>query len=153
VFGGIGALITSGIFGSSGAGASTAVFGLMSMMGFGIALFYPVMLVLGALISPWIYGGIHHLTLALFGGVTKSYTHTVRVVGYSHAAYFWCVIPIIGPFAALILTVISLVVGLDETHKCGVGKALGAVLLIPGICCMCWCGFNFFAGFNAGLRP
>ena len=35
---------------------------------------------------------------------------------------------IVGAFATLILTIISMIVGLEETHKCGTGKAVIAVL-------------------------
>ena len=45
-------------------------------------------------------------------------------------------------------------VGLDETHKCGVGKALLAIFLVPALCCLCWCGLQgSLAAIGASATP
>jgi hypothetical protein len=143
--GGLGALSAMGGKGASAGGAG-AIMGIMSAVGIFIAILYPIMFVIQALIAPWIIGGIHHLMLVLLKGATRSYSHTVRVVGYAWAANFWIVIPIVGPLAAMVFSLIAQTVGLDETHKCGIGKAIGAIVLPIVLCCLCYCGFSFLVG-------
>lgn len=156
LIGGLGALSLGALGGSSGgsggAGAAgSAIFGFMSVLGIGMAILYPLMFVCGALFAPWIYGGIHHLTLTLLKGATRSYTHTVRVVGYSYASYFWFLIPGVGAFAGMASMLISLITGLDETHRCGTGNATLAVFLIPGACCVCGCAMQVMLGVAGGM--
>jgi hypothetical protein len=43
-----------------------------------------------------------------------------------------------------------MVVGLDETHKCGIGKALLAVFLIPALCMCCYIAFAVVVGASSG---
>ena len=121
---------------SSGPGAMIAVMGAMGA--FSIIL-YPVLFSLSALVSPWISGGFYHLMLMLFRGATKPYTSTVRVMGYSNAATMWMVIPGIGSLISLGFHLVLTVIGLDETHKCGVGKAVAAVLVPVVLICGCCC--------------
>jgi hypothetical protein len=142
-FGGLGMLAAMGSGGKGSGGAGAAIFGMMGAIGVFAAILYPVMLMIQALIGPWIIGGLQHLTLMLVGGATKSYTHSVRVVGYGWASYFWILVPCVGPFIWLIIMAISLTVGHDETHKCGIGKALVAVFGIPLLCMCCY----FILGF------
>ncbi len=144
LMGGIGAMSAMGTKGA--AGGAGAIMGIMSAVGIFVAILYPVMFVIQALIMPWIIGGVHHLMLVLMKGATRSYSHTVRVVGYAWAGNFWIVVPIVGPLAALVFGLIAQVVGLDETHKCGIGKAIGAIALPIVLCCLCYCGFSFLVG-------
>lgn len=130
---------------SSGPGVMLAVMGAMGV--FAIVL-YPVMFALSALISPWISGGFYHLMLMLFRGATKPYTSTVRVMGYSNAGTMWMVIPGIGSLVSLGFHLVLTVIGLDETHKCGVGKAVAAVLVPVVLLCGCCC-FGYLAIFAA----
>ncbi|MFO0762049.1 MAG: hypothetical protein U0359_36755 [Byssovorax sp.] len=148
LMGGIGAMSAMGAKGAPG--AAGAVMGIMSAIGIFIAILYPIMFVIQALIAPWIIGGVHHLMLVLLKGATRSYSHTVRVVGYAWAGNFWIVVPIVGPLAAMIFGLIAQVVGLDETHKCGIGKAIGAIVMPLVLCCICYCGFSFLIGMIGG---
>lgn len=141
-----GGLAMLGSMGSSAGGAGAAVAGMMAGVGIFAAIIYPIIFVIEALITPWIGGGVHHLILMLMKGTTKSYSHSVRVSGYAWAGFFWLVIPCIGGFATLIFFIIALVVGLDETHKCGVGKALVAVIAPPFVCFCCYFLFGVFMG-------
>ena len=111
----------------------------------------PVLYAMGGLINPWISGGLHHLALAMLGGTTRPYSSTVRVVAYASATQIFAWVPGLGGLAALGLNVISMVMGLDETHKCGMGKAVAAVLLpwvLFGVCC-CGCYLLMFVGLSA----
>jgi len=143
VFGGIATMMTGSHGKGSPAGAGAAL-GMMGAMGLFAIIVYPVMGAIGGFIGPWISGGMYHLTLMLFKGASRSYMSTVRVAGYTHAIHFWMMIPIlgylIGWLPAAIFGIISTVVGLDETHKCGTGKAVAATFLIPGLLSLCCCG-------------
>jgi hypothetical protein len=123
-------------FGSKGSGMMV---GVMGAMGVFAILVYPLMFAISALITPWISGGIYHLMLLLFRGATRSYTSTVRVCGYSNAATLWMVIPGVGGLVSVGFHLVLTVIGLDETHKCGVGKAVAAVLVPMVLVCGCCC--------------
>ncbi|MEP7121784.1 MAG: YIP1 family protein [Byssovorax sp.] len=122
-----------------GAGGMGMVVGMMGAMGVAVVIAYPLILAIVALIGPWISGGIYHLMLMLMKGATKPYTNTVRVCGYSNAATMWMVIPGIGGLVSIGFSIVLTVVGLDETHKCGTGKAVAAVLIPMVLLCGCCC--------------
>ena len=127
------------IFGRAGLGAASAGFGV------GIGLLYLVMITvgqaMGGFINPWIIGGIHHLVLMLFGGTTRSFDHTVRAFGYAMgAATAWGLIPLFGAFPMMVYALKNVAQAYDETHQCGVGKAVLAMLLPLIVCCACYAG-------------
>lgn len=139
---GAGVMLGAPVLGSSKSstpGATAAIAG----MSIGIGLIYAVMAVImwavmGA-IRPFLAGGLHHVLLLLFGGVgeRKTFMHTVRVAAYTEgSSTIWMWIPIAGPFIALYFMTKGFVQGYDETHRCGVGKAL-LVILAPAFCCCC----------------
>jgi hypothetical protein len=120
----------------------------------GIGVFYALVLTMagaiGAVTRPFLWGGLHHVVLLLFGGVgpRKTFMHTVRVAAYAEgAAAPWIWIPIAGPFLVLYYGIKDLVVGYDETHGCGIGRALLA-LSAPFLCC---CGCNALVIGLAGI--
>ncbi|MBK8251346.1 MAG: hypothetical protein IPK82_01590 [Polyangiaceae bacterium] len=128
--------------GKGSSGAISGAFGAGLTMGIGI--FYAVLITfssaVGAAIRPLLWGGLHHLLLMMLGGIgeRKTFMHTVRVAAYAEGASMpWIWIPIAGPFIAMFYGIRNLVVGYDETHKCGTGKAT-LVLFAPFICC-CLC--------------
>ena len=111
-------------------------------VGFGIfyALIITVSSAVGAAGRAFIWGGIHHIVLLLFGGVgaQKSFMHTVRAAAYAEgSAMPWLWIPIAGPFIAAFYGIRNTVIGYDEAHHCGIGRAVIA-LFSPAICC-CGC--------------
>ncbi len=122
-----------------GSGSPGAMMGVMGAMGVFAIVAYPILFALSALIGPWISGGIYHLMLMMLGGATRPYTNTVRIVGYSNASTMWMIIPGVGSLISLGFHLVLTVIGLDETHKCGVGKAVGAVLLPIVLICGCCC--------------
>lgn len=124
-------------FGS--AGGPGMVLGMMGAMGLFACIAYPVMFAMSALIAPWISGGVYHLMLMMMKGATKPYTNTVRVSGYANASTIWMVIPGVGWLIAMGFHLVLTVIGLDETHKCGTGKAVAAVLVPLILFCGCCC--------------
>lgn len=137
--GGVVAASLSGTSRGTGPGGPGMMLGIMGAMGLFAVIAYPIMFALIALITPWISGGVYHLMLMLMKGATKPYTNTVRVLGYSNAATIWMVIPGIGSLVSLGFHLVLTVVGLDETHKCGIGKAVAAVLIPMVVVCGCCC--------------
>jgi hypothetical protein len=142
----IGGVMTSAMSGTSGrggggfgAGGPAAMIGIMGAMGVFAIILYPFLFALSALITPWISGGLYHLLLVLMKGATKPYTSTVRVLGYSNAATLWMVIPGIGGLISVGFHLVLTIIGLDETHKCGIGKAVAAVLIPLVLLCGCCC--------------
>jgi hypothetical protein len=138
-----------------GGGPAAAMMGIFGVMGIGVAILYPIQFMISALVGPWISGGIYHLMLSILKGASKSYTHTVRVTAYAHAAYFWLIVPGFGGLIVMIVSLVSNIVGLDATHKCGMGKAVAAVLGPVVVFCTCCCLIYFlaFAGAAASAPP
>jgi hypothetical protein len=122
-----------------GAGGTGMLLGFIGAMGLLVVIVYPLILAMLSLTLPWIFGGVYHLMLMLMKGATKPYTNTVRVSGYSNAATLWLVIPGIGGLVAIGFHLVLTVIGLDETHKCGTGKAVAAVLIPMVLFCGCCC--------------
>ncbi|RLB60579.1 MAG: hypothetical protein DRI90_13420 [Deltaproteobacteria bacterium] len=124
-------------FGSHKAGAA------MAGMGIGMGILAWLLMVVGGCIAgfigPWIGGGIHHLVLAMVGGVgqDKDYAHSVRVNAFAQsAAYLWAPIPGVGGLVSLGFSAKNHIEGYDITHGCGGGKAFLA-WFSPVICCCC----------------
>lgn len=81
---------------------------------------------------------VFHLFLMLFGGATRGFTGTFRVVAYAQACQVFGLLPICGGLIALVWGVVAQIVGLDAVHRSGPGKATAAVL-VPGLlCCGCF---------------
>jgi hypothetical protein len=157
-FGALG-LLSAAASGGRGGGAGLAL-GVMAGMGVFAAVLYPLMFAFSGFVNPWVQGGIIHLSLALLGGTRRPYQSTVRVAAYAHGPMALVLIPCVGFFAAPIAQIVSLVVGVDEAHQCGVGKALLAVLLFPVLCCGVYFAFTVamgalgaFANLAANGRP
>ncbi len=139
-----------------GKGGSSALTGAMAAgFSFGIGIVYAVLITasasVGAAARPFIWGGLHHVLLMMLGGIgeRKTFMHTVRVAAYAEgSAMPWIWIPIAGPFIAMFFGIKNIVVGYDETHRCGVGKAT-LVLFAPFLCC-CACNLILVA---LGLLP
>ncbi len=136
-----------------GGSAAAPIFAIMTAVGVGVGIALPFLYALGGLISPWIAGGLHHIALAIVGGTSKSYSHTVRVSGYTLAGQLWAAIPMVGGLIAAVFMLISLVTGLDETHKSGMGKAVFAALAPFLLLCLCYCGCAALSGFMQASVP
>lgn len=99
-----------------------------------VAVVGPFLVVLGMLLA----AAVFHLFLMLFGGVTRGFSGTLRVVAYAQACQIFGLLPICGGLIALVWGVVAQIVGLDAVHRSGPGKAAAAVL-VPGLlCCGCF---------------
>ena len=145
VFGMVSAGLMIGMPALGGGKTSPGGTAIAAGLTFGLGLFYAAVITVGGAmkraVRPFLWGGLHHVLLMMLGGIgeRKSFMHTVRVVAYAEgSAMPWIWIPVAGPFIAMFFGVKNLVVGYDETHRCGIGKAL-LVLAAPFLCC-CGCG-------------
>ncbi len=134
IAGAFGALAALAEGGSKGGGGAAVIFAIVGAVGVFAVVVYPMLFAASSFINPWIQGGIAHLSLALLGGTKRPYQSTVRVAAYASGPLALLLIPCVG-MAAAVCQIISFVVGLDETHECGIGKATIAVLLFPTLCC------------------
>ena len=81
--------------------------------------------------------GIIHLCLMMVGGVRQPYEATLRVLGYAQGSTAWLqVIPFLGPLVGGIWALVIEVIGLAQAHEIPTSKALLAVLLPIGFCCV-----------------
>jgi hypothetical protein len=151
-----GLLIGMPALGGGKSSGGAALSGAMAAgFSFGIGIVYAILITasaaIGAAARPFIWGGLHHVLLMMLGGIgeRKTFMHTVRVAAYAEGASMpWIWIPIAGPFIAMFFGIKNLVVGYDETHRCGTGKAT-LVLFAPFLCC-CACNALLLA---FGLLP
>jgi hypothetical protein len=90
-------------------------------------------------IALFVSAGITHLFLMLFQGASRGFGATLTVYGYSYGLYLLLAIPGCGSFIAAVWQVVVVIIGLAHAQRCGVPKALGAVLL-PVVVFACCCG-------------
>jgi hypothetical protein len=105
-----------------------------------LAVLGPFLVALGMLLT----SAVFHLFLMLFGGATRGFSGTLRVVAYAQACEIFGLLPICGWPIAVVWGAVVQIVGLDAVHRSGPGKAAAAVL-VPGLLC-CGCvaiGYGF----------
>jgi hypothetical protein len=96
-------------------------------------IFTPVKVAIGL----FIFGGLLHLCLMLFGGASRPFEATFRVAGYATgAAYLFCVVPLCGGLVTLVYLIVLTTIGLARVHQTTTGKALMAVLAPFIVCCV-----------------
>lgn len=94
----------------------------------GVGAVYGIMIGVIALVGIFIYAGLTHAFVKMFGG-TGSYTDTFNALAYSAAPstiVSW--IPFVG-FLAAIYAIILSIFGISEYHQLSKGKAFGALIL------------------------
>lgn len=109
-----------------------------------ILVFSPLLTVLGI----FIWSGIVHLCLTIFGGAKGSYDTTLRVVAYGSAPAVWAVIPAVGGFIGSIWSIVIEIIGLAEAHGTTGGRAAAAVLVPIALCCVVALAFAGLAAFS-----
>jgi hypothetical protein len=146
-FGGSGSLLKSipnlppemrdALASSGGAGAAGAVFGI---------ILAPIFAIIGL----FIWSAIVHLVLQLIGALndsTAGFEGTLRSAAYASVAQLAYIVPVVGPLAGFVWSVILQVLGLASLHRTTQGKALAGVLIPVAICCVCIIvGVMMFAG-------
>jgi hypothetical protein len=112
---------------------------MFGKFGFGLSGFFVFDLILTPLkviIGLFVFAAILHLCLMMFGGASRAFETTFRVVGYgTGATYLLCLIPVCGGLAALIYLIVVCTIGLARAHQTTTGKALMAVLTPFIVCC------------------
>ena len=113
-----------------GAGRFGDVLGLGASTAF--LLFAPIAMVLGI----FIFGGITHLCLMLFGGANRSFETTLRVFCYAGgSANIFLLVPFCGSTITWIATLVLDCIGLARAHETDAWKPVAAVLLPFVVCC------------------
>ena len=135
VFGGLIDAMTAGMASSTGGAASSLPIQTIIRGGSGIAGI--VIIPISAVVVAFIMAGVYHLILMMVGGATQSYEATFRVVTYaSGATMLLQIIPICGPMAGVIWSLVCVIIGLSRVHQTDTWKAVVAVLAPSVICCL-----------------
>lgn len=101
-----------------------------------------VMAVVGLFAGPfaavyWVFlwGGVVHLLLMLFGGARGGFEASARVQGYASATALLNVIPFVGGMIGMVWSLVVQIVGLGAAHQSGYGRSAAAVLTPLLVCC------------------
>lgn len=78
-------------------------------------------------IALFVWSGLVHACLMLYGGANTGFQSTFRVLSYSSVTAVFSAIPIVGTIASLWAFYLG-TVGLRETHETSTGKAAAAIL-------------------------
>lgn len=115
-----------------------------------ILLFAPIGTVVGTFFS----SALIHGALMVLGVASRGFGATLRAICYSGAASPLAIIPILGPFAAVLWTWFLQIRGVAVLHGVPTGKAAIAVLLPTILCCACgvWVWSALLFSIFAGLR-
>jgi hypothetical protein len=104
------------------------------------ATIYGLMIVLWpviAVIVTCIAAGVFHLSLMLCQGARQPFETTFRTYCYSWgSARPLQFIPVCGGLATFIWAIVAMCIGIAKTHEITTGRAVLAVLLPIGVCCM-----------------
>jgi hypothetical protein len=112
----------------------------------GMLLVWPILFV----VTLFLGSGVIHLMLMLVQATDRSPTGfegTVKVYAYAQVAGLASLVPVIGGLAYPIWALVLSVIGYAIVHRTTQGRALAAVLLLAGLCCICV--FLFAVGFGA----
>ncbi len=77
----------------------------------------------------FVYSAVYHLFLWMVGGNKKGYEATFRAFAYAQGPQFFQIVPLIGPFIAIVWSYVLLVIGFREVQGISTGKSLFATLL------------------------
>ncbi len=100
---------------------------------FGAALAMPLLMI----VSTFISSGIWQLSLMICGGARQPFETTFRTTCYAMgSASLFSMLPVCGSWIGLVWALVCLCIGLAKTHEINTGRAVGAVLLPVGVCCV-----------------
>lgn len=94
-----------------------------------LALFQVVFSPLATVLGVVVLGSIFHFFLILFGSGSAGWRATVQALGYSTAAQVLLILPKIGGFLSLILSLVFLTYGLQTFHRSALWRVVLALLL------------------------
>jgi hypothetical protein len=105
--------------------------------GFGLVLhviLLPVFIVIGLFIA----AAILHFCCLIVGALTGSqsgFEGSFRAMAYSQVSSLAAIIPVAGPFVAVVWWIVLTVMGVQRLHRTTQGKAVAAVLIPIVVCC------------------
>lgn len=124
-----------GALGGGGADGGAAFGAMMASSLVGAVIGLAIGMICSA-IGIFLWSGIVHLFLMMFGGANYGYEATFRVIAYTQCVTAPLVlIPICGQFVQFICSLVFWIIGLSRIHDTSGGKAAGAVLLPFVVCC------------------
>ena len=100
---------------------------------FGMLFLVVITMIVSLFVMPialFIWSGLVHVCLILYGGANTGFQATFRVLSYSSVTAVFSAIPIVGTIASLWALYLG-TIGLRETHETSTGKAAAAVLTPP----------------------
>src|SRR4029077_776391 len=101
-------------------------------IGFGMIILVPLVIV----IVLFIWSGLAHLCLMIFGGANQSFETTFRVLAFSQgSAGPLQIIPLCGGLISFVWTVVCNCIGLARAQETDTGRAVLAVLSPLIVCC------------------
>jgi hypothetical protein len=119
---------------SGGGNANLAAAGTIGVVVF---IFYAVLLLGSCAIMPFVNGGIVHLCLMLVKGARYPFETTFRAWCYAQgSAMLLLIVPGCGWGVAGIWAIVATCIAMARAHEINTGRAVAAVLLPIGICCV-----------------
>jgi hypothetical protein len=88
----------------------------------------------------FVTAGLNHLGLTLLGGARRGFEATFRVGAYAKATSVVSLVPLCGPFVAIVWAAVASIIGLQTVHETTLGKATAAVVLPAAVACCCCVG-------------
>ncbi|MFH1230655.1 MAG: YIP1 family protein [Planctomycetota bacterium] len=85
----------------------------------------------------FIYSGILHLCLMILGGNKKGFEATFRSIAYSVSPWVFAIVPFCGGVVGYFWAIVTVIIGLKQTHQIPTWKAIVAYFLPMIFCCVC----------------
>lgn len=100
---------------------------------------------IGLIIGLFLWSGIYHLMLMMFGGANFPFETTFRVVSYTAGVtYLLQLIPFCGGLIGAVVMIVFTIIGLANAQETSGGKAAAAVLVPFLVCCCAAVGLYAF---------
>src|SRR6185369_9414037 len=110
--------------------------GLAAMAGMGIGFGSIILVPLGIVIFLFIWSGLAHLCLMIFGGANQPFETTFRVFAFTQgSAGPLQIIPLCGGLISGVWAIVCNCIGLARAHETDTGRAVLAVFLPLIVCC------------------
>ena len=105
---------------------------MSTAMQIGMIIAMPFLIIL----FTFLYAGVLHLALKLFGGANQRFESTMRALCYvSGATGVFYLVPFCGAYVAFIWAIVALCIGLGRVHDTTAEKGVGATLVSTVVCC------------------
>jgi hypothetical protein len=105
--------------------------------GFGLVL-HVILLPFFIVIGLFIAAAILHFCCLIVGALAGSqsgFEGSYRAMAYSQVSSLAAIVPVVGPFVAIVWWIVLAVMGVQRLHRTTQGKAVAAVLIPMAVCC------------------